>query len=152
MRAVVQRVSNASVTVDNAIVGEIGPGLLVLLAAGEGDTANEARWLAHKTANLRIFSDAEGKMNLSVQAIGGSVLVVSQFTLYGDVKRGFRPSFVKAAPPETAEALVNVFVDALRAADVPVATGVFRAHMTVSLVNDGPVTIILEKEAGEPNG
>ncbi len=152
MRAVVQRVSTASVTVDGEIVGKIGPGLLVLLAAGEGDTENEARWLAHKTANLRIFSDAEGKMNLSVQTIGGSALVISQFTLYGDIRRGFRPSFVKAAPPDAAEALVNVFVDALRAAGVPVATGVFRAHMTVSLVNDGPVTIILEKEAGEPNG
>jgi D-tyrosyl-tRNA(Tyr) deacylase len=152
MRAVAQRVSTASVTVNGAIVGAIGPGLLVLLAAGEGDTETEARWLAHKIANLRIFSDDDGKMNLSVQAIGGSVLVVSQFTLYGDIRRGFRPSFVKAAPPETAEALVNVFVEALQAADVPVATGVFRAHMHVSLVNDGPVTIILEKETGEPNG
>ena len=152
MRAVVQRVSNASVTVDGNIVGEIGAGLLVLLAAGEGDTEAEARWLAHKTANLRIFSDAEGKMNLSVQAIGGSALVVSQFTLYGYIRRGFRPSFVKAAPPDVAEALVNVFVDALRAAGVPVETGVFRAHMHVSLVNDGPVTIILEKEPGDANG
>lgn len=152
MRAVVQRVSSASVTVDGEIVGKIGPGLLILLAAGEGDTENEARWLAHKTANLRIFADAEGKMNLSVQVIGGSVLVVSQFTLYGDIRRGFRPSFVKAAPPEVAEALVNVFVEALRAADIPVATGSFRTHMHVSLVNDGPVTIILEKEIGEPNG
>lgn len=152
MRAVVQRVTHASVTVDHAVVGEIGPGLLVLLAAGEGDTEAEARWLAHKTANLRIFSDAEGKMNLSVQAIGGSVLVVSQFTLYGDIRRGFRPSFVKAAPPDIAEALVDVFVDALRAVGVPVATGVFRAHMHVSLVNDGPVTIILEKEPGDANG
>ncbi len=152
MRAVVQRVSSASVTVDGAIVGEIGPGLLVLLAAGEGDTEAEARWLAHKIANLRIFSDAEGKMNLSVQAIGGSALVVSQFTLYGDIRRGFRPSFGKAAPPDVAERLVNVFVEALRAADLPVATGVFRAHMHVSLVNDGPVTIILEKEPGDANG
>ncbi len=152
MRAVVQRVTHASVTVDNAIAGEIGPGLLVLLAAGRDDTEAEARWLAHKTANLRIFSDVEGKMNLSVQAIGGSVLVVSQFTLYGDIRRGFRPSFVKAAPPDVAEALVAVFVDALRAADIPVATGVFRAHMHVSLVNDGPVTIILDKEPGDANG
>ncbi len=152
MRAVVQRVTHASVTVGNAIAGEIGPGLLVLLAAGRDDTEAEARWLAHKTANLRIFSDVEGKMNLSVQAIGGSVLVVSQFTLYGDIRRGFRPSFVKAAPPDVAEALVAVFVDALRAADIPVATGVFRAHMHVSLVNDGPVTIILDKEPGDANG
>lgn len=152
MRAVVQRVSSASVAVDGAIVGEIGPGLLVLLAAGEGDTEAEARWLAHKTANLRIFGDADGKMNLSVQAIGGSALVISQFTLYGDIRRGFRPSFVKAAPPDVAEKLVNVFVEALRAANVPTATGVFRAHMHVSLVNDGPVTIILDKEPGDPNG
>lgn len=151
MRAVVQRVTHASVTVDNGVVGEIGPGLLVLLAAGEGDTETEARWLAHKTANLRIFSDAEGKMNLSVQATGGSVLVVSQFTLYGDIRRGFRPSFVKAAPPDVAEALVDVFVKALHATDIPVATGVFRAHMHVSLVNDGPVTIILDKEPGDTN-
>ena len=122
MRAVVQRVTSATVTVGGEIVGEIGPGLLVLLAAGEGDTEKEARWLAHKTANLRIFSDAEGKMNLSVQAIGGSALVVSQFTLYGDVRRGFRPSFVKAAPPDVAETLVDIFVDALRAADIPVVT------------------------------
>jgi D-tyrosyl-tRNA(Tyr) deacylase len=152
MRAVVQRVTNASVTVDSAIIGEIGPGLLVLLAAGEGDTENEARWLAHKTANLRIFADVDGKMNLSVQAIGGSALVISQFTLYGDIRRGFRPSFVKAAPPEIAEALVNIFVKALQATDVPVATGIFRAHMHVSLVNDGPVTIILDKAPGDPNG
>jgi D-aminoacyl-tRNA deacylase len=156
MRAVVQRVTHAAVTVESAagstIAGEIGPGLLVLLAAGEGDSATEARWLAHKIANLRIFSDAEGKMNLSVQAVGGSALVVSQFTLYGDIRRGFRPSFVKAAPPEIAEELVDIFVEALRAADIPVATGVFRAHMQVSLVNDGPVTIILEKDPGDPNG
>ena len=152
MRAVVQRVTAASVTVDDEIVGEIGPGLLVLLAAREGDTEKEARWLAHKTANLRIFSDAEGKMNLSVLAIEGSALVVSQFTLYGDVRRGFRPSFVKAAPPDVAAELIDVFVDALRAAHIPVATGVFRTHMQVSLVNDGPVTIILEKESGNPNG
>ncbi|MFN2284868.1 MAG: D-aminoacyl-tRNA deacylase [Anaerolineae bacterium] len=152
MRAVVQRVTAASVTVDDEIVGEIGPGLLVLLAAREGDTEKEARWLAHKTANLRIFSDAEGKMNLSVLAIEGSALVVSQFTLYGDVRRGFRPSFAKAAPPDVAAALIDVFVDALRAAHIPVATGVFRTHMQVSLVNDGPVTIILEKESENPNG
>lgn len=152
MRAVVQRVTHASVTVDGKIVGEIGPGLLVLLAAGEGDTEADARWLAHKIANLRIFSDAEGKMNLSVQAIGGSALVVSQFTLYGDIRRGFRPSFVRAAPPDVAEALVDVFVEALRAAGILVATGLFRAHMQVSLVNDGPVTIILEKEPGDTHG
>ncbi len=147
MRAVVQRVTRASVTVEGDTVGAIEHGLLVLLAAGEGDTEKETRWLAHKTANLRIFSDAEGKMNLSVQDVRGSVLVVSQFTLYGDVRRGFRPSFVKAAPPDVADALVGVFVAALRAEGIPVAEGVFGAHMVVELVNDGPVTILLEKEA-----
>ncbi len=147
MRAVVQRVTRASVTVEGDTVGAIEHGLLVLLAAGEGDTEKETRWLAHKTANLRIFSDAEGKMNLSVQDVRGGVLVVSQFTLYGDVRRGFRPSFVKAAPPDVADALVGVFVAALRAEGIPVAEGVFGAHMVVELVNDGPVTILLEKEA-----
>lgn len=146
MRAIVQRVSSASVTIDGRTVGAIGPGLLVLLGAGEGDTKKEALWLAHKTANLRIFSDDEGKMNLSVKAIEGSVLVVSQFTLYANTRKGFRPSFVKAAPPEIAEPLVEVFIDALKAEGVPVETGVFRTHMMVELVNDGPVTIILEKE------
>ncbi len=146
MRAVIQRVSHASVTVDNEVVGAIKQGLLVLLGVGEGDTEKEAHWLAHKTANLRIFSDAEGKMNLSVQAIGGSVLVVSQFTLYGDVRRGFRPSFGHAAPPDIAERLVDVFVDALKAETIPVETGVFGAMMDVALLNDGPVTILLERE------
>ncbi len=147
MRAVVQRVTEASVTVDGEIVGSIGAGLLVLLGAGAGDTEAEARWLAHKVANLRIFSDAEGKMNLSVQAIDGGVLVVSQFTLYGDIRRGFRPSFTGAALPGSAEPLVEVFCAGLRAAEIPVATGIFGAHMDVALVNDGPVTILLEKEA-----
>ena len=146
MRAVVQRVTQAAVTVDGEIVGSIGAGLLVLLGVGAGDTEAEARWLAHKVANLRIFSDAEGKMNLSVQAIGGSVLVVSQFTLYGDIRRGFRPSFTGAALPDVAAPLVEVFCAGLRAAEIPVATGIFGAHMDVALVNDGPVTILLEKE------
>lgn len=149
MRAIVQRVSSASVTVDGDIVGAIDTGLLVLLGVGEGDTEKEARWLAHKVANLRIFADADERMNLSVQAIDGSVLVVSQFTLYGDTRRGFRPSFVKAALPDIAEPLVDVFVAALQEENVPVATGVFQAHMMVHLINDGPVTIILEKEPGE---
>ena len=146
MRAVVQRVSGASVTVDGQVVGAIPYGLLVLLGVGEGDTEQETRWLAHKVANLRVFSDAEGRMNLSVQDVRGSVLVVSQFTLYGDIRRGFRPSFIRAAPPEVAEPLVDVFVAALQAEGIPVATGAFRTHMMVELVNDGPVTIILEKE------
>ncbi|MGC9347911.1 MAG: D-aminoacyl-tRNA deacylase [Anaerolineae bacterium] len=149
MRAVVQRVSRASVTVDGDVTGAIGPGLVVLLGSGEGDTEAEARWLAHKVANLRIFSDTEGKMNLSVQDIGGKVLVISQFTLYANTRKGFRPSFVPASPPEVAEPLVDLFVDAVRAERVPVETGVFGAHMMVKLINDGPVTIILEKEAPE---
>lgn len=145
MRTVIQRVTEAAVTVDGAIVGAIGPGLLVLIAAGQGDAEPEARWLAHKVAHLRIFPDAEGKMNRSVKDIGGSVLVISQFTLYGDIRRGFRPSFTEAAPPEVAEPLVNTFIAGLREEGLSVQTGVFRAHMLVSLVNDGPVTIWLEK-------
>ncbi len=147
MRAVVQRVKRASVTVAGAVTGIIDHGLLVLLGAGEGDTREEAEWLAHKVANLRIFSDAEGKMNLSVQDVGGGVLVVSQFTLYGDTRKGFRPSFVHAAAPEIAEPLVELFASAVRAEGVTVESGIFGAHMDVALVNDGPVTIILEKEA-----
>ncbi len=149
MRAVAQRVTRAAVTVDEEVVGAIDHGLLLLLGVGEGDTEREARWLAHKTANLRIFPDAEGKMNLSVQDVGGSILVVSQFTLHGDIRRGFRPSFAHAAPPEIAEPLVELFCSALRDEDIPVADGIFGAHMVVELVNDGPVTIILEKEPQE---
>ena len=149
MRAVVQRVTRAGVTVDGEVVGAIDHGLLLLLGIGEGDTEKEARWLAHKTANLRIFSDTEGKMNLSVQDVGGSVLVVSQFTLHGDIRRGFRPSFAHAAPPGVAEPLVEFFCDVLRSEGVPVADGLFGAHMVVELVNDGPVTIILEKDPQE---
>ena len=147
MRTVVQRVSQASVTVDGQTVGAIASGLLVLLGVGIGDGEAEARWLAHKTANLRIFPDAAGKMNLSVMSTGGSILVVSQFTLQGDIRRGFRPSFAHAAPPEVAEPLVELFCDALRAEDLHVETGIFGAHMLVQLVNDGPVTIIMEREA-----
>ncbi len=149
MRAVVQRVTQASVSVNDEVVGAIEHGLVVFLGAGEGDTETETRWLAHKVANLRIFSDAEGKMNLSVQAVRGSVLVVSQFTLYGDIRRGFRPSFAHAAPPDVAEPLVDVFVNALRAEDLHVETGIFQAHMVVNLVNDGPVTIIMERTPPE---
>jgi D-tyrosyl-tRNA(Tyr) deacylase len=147
MRVVAQRVTEASVTVDGKIVGAIENGLLILLGIGEGDTEEEARWLAHKTVNLRVFEDAEGKMNLSVLDVGGSVLVVPQFTLYGDIQRGFRPSFAHAAPPSVAEPLVDVYTEAVAANDVPVASGVFGAHMIVDLVNDGPVTILMEKEA-----
>lgn len=149
MRAVVQRVTRASVEVEGEVVGAIGPGLLVLLGIADGDTDAEAQWLAHKVANLRIFADAEGKMNLSVKRIGGEILVVSQFTLCANTRKGFRPSFVPAAPPEVAEPLVERFVARIRAERVPVETGVFGAHMQVDLVNDGPVTIWLEKEPSE---
>jgi D-tyrosyl-tRNA(Tyr) deacylase len=152
MRAIVQRVSQASVTVAGDVVGAIDQGLLVLLGIGEGDTEEEARWVGHKVANLRIFADAaaknhaDDKMNLSVQDIGGEVLAISQFTLYGDINRGFRPSFAHAASPDIAEPLVECFVTAVRAEGVPVETGIFGAMMEVALVNDGPVTIIIERE------
>jgi D-tyrosyl-tRNA(Tyr) deacylase len=144
MRVVVQRVSRARVTVGGEVVGEVGRGLLVLLGVTHGDTIEHARWLAEKTVGLRIFADAEGKMNLGVADVGGGVLVVSQFTLYGDCKKGKRPSFIAAAPPEVAVPLYEGFVDAIRALGVPAATGRFGAMMDVELVNDGPVTILLD--------
>jgi D-aminoacyl-tRNA deacylase len=147
MRACVQRVGRASVTVDGAVVGEIGQGLLVLVGVTHADTAEQARWLAAKVAGLRVFEDAEGKMNRSVGDAGGAVLVVSQFTLYGDCRKGRRPSFDAAARPEQAKALYEAFVAAVEAAGVRVATGVFQAHMQVALVNDGPVTLMLEAPA-----
>jgi D-tyrosyl-tRNA(Tyr) deacylase len=146
MRAVVQRVSSARVEVDGQVTGSIGRGLLVLLGVGQGDTEKQAQWLAEKTAGLRIFEDAEGKMNLSVADVGGSVLVVSQFTLYGDCRKGRRPSFTDAAPPDLAGQLYQVFVNHLRALDIPVETGVFQAKMLVHLVNEGPVTIWVDTE------
>lgn len=146
MRALIQRVTYARVRVDGQVVAEIGPGLLVLLGVGRGDTSVVARWVAHKTANLRIFSDEAGKMNLSVRQTGGAALVVSQFTLYGDIGSGFRPSFTAAALPDVAEPLVRDFVAALEEEGVPTATGVFGAHMEVELLNDGPVTVLIEKE------
>lgn len=149
MRAVVQRVSQASVTVEGDVVGEIGPGLLVLVGVAEGDTEAEARWLAHKIANLRIFTDGGGRMNLSVKAIGGKVLVVSQFTLIANTRKGFRPSFGSAAAPEIAEPLVEIFSAAIRGEHVPVESGVFGADMQVALVNDGPVTIVIQKTPTE---
>jgi D-tyrosyl-tRNA(Tyr) deacylase len=145
MRTVIQRVQEASVTVDNQSVSQIGRGLLVLIGVGHEDTPTQAEWLAHKIANLRIFPDNEGKMNLSVKAIMGSVLVVSQFTLYGNTHKGFRPSFVAAADPDIAEPLIADFVSALRAEEVTVETGIFKADMKVALINDGPVTITIEK-------
>ena len=146
MRAVVQRVTKASVEVDGRITGSIGQGLLVLLGVRHGDTAAEAAFLADKCANLRIFSDAEGKFNLSVLDVHGAVLVVSQFTLYGDARKGRRPSFIDAAPPEVSEPLYQQFVAGIRAMGLKTETGVFGAIMQVRLCNDGPVTIILEKE------
>jgi len=145
MRAVVQRVRKASVSVGGEVVGAIGPGLVVLLGVKTGDTEAEAKWLANKIANLRIFSDQEGKFNLSALDVGGEALVVSQFTLYGDARKGRRPSFIEAAPPEVAEPLVEKFVEFLRAKGLKVETGRFGAIMLVEIHNDGPVTIILER-------
>jgi D-tyrosyl-tRNA(Tyr) deacylase len=146
VRAILQRVSEASVTVDGAVVGRTGPGLLVLLGVGQGDGAAEARLLAEKTAQLRIFGDDAGKFNLSLLDSGGGALVVSQFTLYADTRKGRRPGFPDAAPPELAAPLVALYCEALRALGVHVEAGVFGAHMRVALVNDGPVTITLDSE------
>ena len=144
MRSVVQRVARASVRVDRQVVGEVGHGLLVLLGVAEGDSDDDARWMADKLAQLRIFEDDAGKMNRSVQDVGGSILLVSQFTLLGDTRKGNRPSFVGAAPPEAANALYESVASLLRARGLPVAQGVFRAHMEVESVNDGPVTLLLD--------
>jgi D-tyrosyl-tRNA(Tyr) deacylase len=144
MRAVVQRVSAASVAVDGAVVGQISAGFLVLLGITHGDGEAEATLLAKKIAGLRIFEDNGGKMNLALADVGGAVLAVSQFTLYGDVRKGRRPSFTDAARPEQAEPLYRRFCQALAAEGVPVQEGVFQAHMAVSLVNDGPVTLWLD--------
>ncbi len=144
MRAVLQRVSQARVRVDNETVGEIGPGLLVLLGVGQGDSEADARYLAEKSAALRIFEDGEGKMNLALAESGGAALVVSQFTLYADCRNGRRPGFSGAAPPDEANRLYLFFVAQLRALDLTVATGVFQADMQVELVNDGPVTMLLD--------
>jgi D-aminoacyl-tRNA deacylase len=144
MRAVVQRVSRAKVTVNGEVTGEIGSGLLVLLGVGQEDTETDAIYLAEKIAGLRIFEDDQGKLNRSVQDAGGSVLAVSQFTLYGDVRRGKRPSFDAAAPPEKARQLYEFFVVQIRAAGLRCETGRFQAMMQVELVNEGPVTILLD--------
>ena len=144
MRALVQRVSRAKVTVDGEVVGEIGPGLCVLLGVTHDDTDAIARKLADRIFNLRVLADDEGVMNRSLADTGGEVLVVSQFTLYGDTSKGRRPSWLAAAPPEVAERLVAVAVEALRDLGAPVATGRFRTTMAVELVNDGPVTVMLE--------
>ncbi len=144
MKAVVQRVSRARVSVADEVVGEIEKGLLVLLGVGHGDTEKEAAWMAKKLVGLRIFEDSEQKMNLSLLDVGGSVLVVSQFTLYGDCSKGRRPSFIGAAPPEEADRLYLATVEALKGYGCRVETGRFRADMAVELCNDGPVTLLLE--------
>jgi D-tyrosyl-tRNA(Tyr) deacylase len=144
MRAVVQRVSRAKVTVNKATIGEIGLGLLVLLGVGHSDTEADATYLVEKIAGLRVFEDQDGKMNHSVQDVGGSVLAVSQFTLYGDVRRGKRPSFEAAAPPEHARQLYDFFVERIQALGLRCETGRFREMMRVELVNEGPVTILLD--------
>ena len=145
MKSVIQRVASASVAVDTEIVGEIGRGILILLGVEKGDTEAQAEWLADKIANLRIFEDDAGKMNLSVQDIGGSLLVVSQFTLAGNCEKGRRPSFDSAALPDEGKRLYEYFVGVVMRLGLPVATGIFQADMQVSLVNDGPVTFVLEK-------
>lgn len=144
MKAVVQRVSEASVAVDEEIVGSIGPGLLVLLGVGKNDTSEDGVWLADKITGLRIFEDDDGKMNRSLMDVGGSMLVVSQFTLWGDCRKGRRPSFIDAAPPDKAVELYREFVNHVEQKGVHTETGRFRAMMKVRLVNDGPVTLIVE--------
>ncbi len=146
MRAVLQRVSNARVTVDGRVTGQIGPGLVVLVAVGRGDSASTAATMAEKIVNLRIFNDEQGKMNRSLLDTGGAVLAISQFTLYGDARGQRRPSFIQAAPPDQGKAGYEEFVRALKALGVCVETGEFQAHMSVELTNDGPVTILLDSD------
>ena len=144
MRVVLQRVLAANVTVDSETIGNIGPGWLALVGVQHSDTPKQAHWLADKITGLRAFADDDGKMNRSVQDIGGSVLVVSNFTLYADCQKGRRPSFIRAARPEEAEPLIRLFVEALRSRGVPVSEGRFGADMRVELVNDGPVTLVID--------
>lgn len=146
MRALVQRVSYGKVSVNGQTVSEIAGGLVVLLGIGHGDGESQAAWLAEKVANLRIFEDADGKMNLSVRDVGGAALVISQFTLYADSQKGRRPSFVDAALPDVAAPLVEKFAEMIRQQGVPAGVGVFGAHMLVEIHNDGPVTIWLERD------
>jgi len=146
MRALLQRVSRASVTVDEQVVGQIGQGLLVLLGVGQDDSEVQVKTLADKIAHLRIFGDDEGKMNRSLLDIGGEVLVISQFTLYANTRRGRRPSFTDAAPPALAEPLVERFKEALASFGLPVASGIFGAYMTIDLRNEGQVTVLLDSE------
>lgn len=146
MRAVVQRVKSASVKVEGTLVSEIGAGVLIFLGVAHEDTATEIAYIANKVANLRIFEDEEGKMNRSLLDTGGAALVVSQFTLYGDCRKGRRPSFIKAARPELANALYEQFITALEQQNIPTQGGTFQAMMDVELVNDGPVTILLDSD------
>jgi D-aminoacyl-tRNA deacylase len=146
MRAVLQRVSRARVLVDGSVTGEIGPGLVVLIAVGREDVSATAAAMAEKIVNLRILVDDQGKMNRSVLDTGGAILAVSQFTLYGDARGQRRPSFIQAAPPELGKALYDEFVLALRAHGIRVETGVFQAHMSLELTNDGPMTILLDSD------
>jgi D-tyrosyl-tRNA(Tyr) deacylase len=150
MRALVQRVLEASVEVDGCLAGQIGPGLLILLGVRHSDTPREAQFVAGKCLDLRIFEDQDGKMNRSVRDVAGSVLVVSQFTLYGDCRKGRRPSFIDAAPPTVSEPLYEVFVGCIAESGLRTAQGVFGAQMKVRLLNDGPVTVIVEKDASAP--
>jgi len=145
MRAVVQRVSQASVSVEGEVVGAVGRGVVVLVGVTHGDTKEQAEWLARKVAGMRIFEDREGKMNAGLLDVDGAALVISQFTLYADTRKGRRPGFTDAALPEVAEPLVERLAQALRDYSVPVETGVFGAHMLVEIHNDGPVTILLER-------
>jgi len=145
MRAIVQRVSRASVSVEDRVVGAIGRGVVVLVGVTHDDTEEQAEWLARKIAGLRIFEDNAGKMNAGLLDVDGAALIISQFTLYADARKGRRPSFTDAAPPEVAEPLVERFAQALRDHGVPVETGLFGAHMLVEIHNDGPVTILLER-------
>lgn len=146
MRAVIQRVRRARVTVDGKVVGEIGAGVVVLLGIGKGDSNENAQYLAEKTVKMRIFNDANQKMNVSLVESRGAALVVSQFTLYGDLSRGRRPGFERAAAPAEANRIYEEYVVQLKSLGVPVQTGVFQAHMVVELENDGPVTILLDSE------
>src|SRR5712692_228337 len=151
MRALIQRVKQASVTVDGKLHNHIGPGILIFVGVGKGDKERDSEYLAERAADLRIFSDSEGKMNLSVKEIRGAALVISQFTLYADTRKGNRPSFTDSAPPEEAEKLYNAFVRFLRThlGESKVCTGVFRAMMDVGLINDGPVTLMIESKRPE---
>ena len=144
MRAVIQRVSRAAVSVDGVETGSIDRGFCVFLAVGQGDGQRQVRWLSDKMAGLRVFEDESGKMNLSLSEVAGEVLLVSQFTLYGDCRKGRRPSFVKSAPPDKAKELYEAFIEALKEKGLVVGTGVFQAHMVVDIVNDGPVTLIVD--------